>query len=149
MHRKRARLGFRLNVPPERFPFSDKSLCDSLGRKVVHSDMHRLDPEALGSRTNLLRVSFLRANNQHQSFSIASEDSERPLLVGGQAFAQHEVYDPAKEAWTTAAPLPTARHGLTSQGIEDSFYVIGGGPHPGLSTSDLVDIFALGRDRGD
>jgi hypothetical protein len=46
-------------------------------------------------------------------------------LGSGKRFAEHEVYDPAAGAWATAEPLPTARHGLTSQVAGDRWYVIG------------------------
>ena len=65
------------------------------------------------------------------------------LSPGGSTFSEHEVYDPASGSWQSASPLPTARHGLTAQGVGEKLYAIGGGPTPGLSVSDLVEIFDL------
>ena len=65
------------------------------------------------------------------------------LSPGGTTFAEHEVYDPTSGSWQSAPPLPTARHGLTAQGVSEKLYVIGGGPTPGLSVSDVVEVFEL------
>ncbi len=45
--------------------------------------------------------------------------------------------------WQTFAPLPTARHGLTAQVIEDRLFVSGDGPTPFLSVSDANEFFSL------
>jgi hypothetical protein len=37
--------------------------------------------------------------------------------------------------------MPTARHGLGAVSNEDRVYVIGGGPQPGLSVSNVNEIF--------
>ena len=65
------------------------------------------------------------------------------LSPGGSTFSEHEVYDPTSGSWQSASSLPTARHGLTAQGVSEKFYVIGGGPTPGLSVSDVVEVFEL------
>jgi hypothetical protein len=39
--------------------------------------------------------------------------------------------------------MPTARHGLTAVAIDNLIYVIGGGPEPGGSGSDLNEIFHI------
>src|SRR3990170_8869435 len=65
------------------------------------------------------------------------------LSPGGTTFADHEVYDPTSNAWSAAPDLPTPRHGLTAQVVNDALYVIGGGPTPRLSVSDAVEIFRL------
>ena len=85
-------------------------------------------------------------------------------IVGGEdlaarsTFAEHEVYDPGMDSWTAEPPLPTARHGLTAQALEQltdggptttvlesRMYVIGGGREAGLSTSALVEVFTAGE----
>ena len=66
------------------------------------------------------------------------------LSPGGSTFSEHEVYDPASDSWASGPVLPTPRHGLTAQVIDDRLYAIGGGPTPGLSVSDVVEIFQLG-----
>jgi hypothetical protein len=48
-----------------------------------------------------------------------------------ETFAQHEVYDPATGRWITLVPLPTPRHGLTSQNLGGRWYAIGGGAKAG------------------
>jgi hypothetical protein len=37
--------------------------------------------------------------------------------------------------------MPTPRHGLLAQVVGERLYVIGGGPTPNLSVSNLVEIF--------
>jgi hypothetical protein len=37
--------------------------------------------------------------------------------------------------------MPTARHGLAAVAIDDKIYVIGGGPEPGGSQTNLNEIF--------
>src|SRR2546422_8295372 len=59
----------------------------------------------------------------------------------GSVFANHEVYDPATDRWTTAAALPVARHGLAAAAVGGKLYVIGGGPKAGVSQTDAVDVF--------
>ena len=43
--------------------------------------------------------------------------------------------------WTVEASMPTARHGLASVTIDNDIYVVGGGPRPGGSQTDLTEIF--------
>jgi len=60
----------------------------------------------------------------------------------GSVFANHEVYDPATDHWTTAPALPVPRHGLAAAAVAGKLYVIGGGPTAGFSQTDAVDVFA-------
>ena len=63
---------------------------------------------------------------------------------GGPAtFAEHEAYDPASGTWVTFAPLPTPRHGLGVVTLDDAIYVASGGPVPGATFSDALEIFTL------
>jgi N-acetylneuraminic acid mutarotase len=39
---------------------------------------------------------------------------------------QHDVYDPARDTWTSAAPLPTARSGVAAVLYQDMILVLGG-----------------------
>src|SRR2546428_11622176 len=57
----------------------------------------------------------------------------------GSVFANHEVYDPATDRWTTAPALPVARHGLAAAVVGGRLYVIGGGPPPGLAPPAAAD----------
>jgi N-acetylneuraminic acid mutarotase len=52
------------------------------------------------------------------------------------------VYDPASDRWTTAAALPTARHGIGAASLGDRIYVIGGGPAAGFAQTAVVEVFA-------
>jgi N-acetylneuraminic acid mutarotase len=40
-------------------------------------------------------------------------------------------------------PLFTARHGSSAVSINDKIYVIGGGPEPGLSVTNVNEIFNI------
>ena len=39
--------------------------------------------------------------------------------------------------------MPTARHGIAVEVIGDRIYVIGGGPEPGASISNINEIFRI------
>ena len=56
-------------------------------------------------------------------------------------FNNNEKYDPKINTWTSAQPMPTARHGLATAAVDDKIYVIGGGPEPGGSQTNLNEIF--------
>ncbi len=66
-------------------------------------------------------------------------------LLGGETatsvLGTHEVYDPDKDLWTEAAPLPTPRHGIAVASLDGKIYVIGGGPEPGISETDVVEVY--------
>ncbi|MDQ6674325.1 MAG: galactose oxidase [Chloroflexota bacterium] len=67
-------------------------------------------------------------------------------VLGGEAdhtFAQNEAYDPATDTWLSFAPLPTPRHGLGVVAVSDAIYVVAGGPQPGDSRSNIVEVFKL------
>jgi N-acetylneuraminic acid mutarotase len=61
--------------------------------------------------------------------------------TGSGVFADHAIYDPAADRWISAAPLPTARHGLAVTAVNGKLYVIGGGPRAGLAQTDVVEVF--------
>jgi hypothetical protein len=46
--------------------------------------------------------------------------------ANGPAFASVDVYDPATDRWTAAAPLETARYGLSAVLFGGNVYAIGG-----------------------
>lgn len=66
-------------------------------------------------------------------------------VLGGETamavFGTHEVYDPDKDTWTEAAPLPTPRHGAAVASLDGKIYVIGGGPEPGITATDVVEVY--------
>jgi N-acetylneuraminic acid mutarotase len=57
------------------------------------------------------------------------------LIFGGEApsgtFDVVESYDPHRDTWSPAMPMPTARHGLGSVTADGRVYVIAGGTQPG------------------
>ena len=52
-----------------------------------------------------------------------------------------ERYNPKNNNWTTEQTMPTARHGLAAIAIDDKIYVVSGGYKPGLSVSDVNEVF--------
>jgi N-acetylneuraminic acid mutarotase len=70
-------------------------------------------------------------------------------VLGGEqnqgTFDSNERYDPANNTWTIESPMPTARHGLGVTSFDDRIFVIGGGPHPGLTVSDENEIYHVSR----
>ena len=39
--------------------------------------------------------------------------------------------------------MPTPRHGLAAVSVDNRIFVIGGGPEPGLSVSDVNEIYNI------
>jgi hypothetical protein len=77
------------------------------------------------------------------------------IVVGGEVFGSRrkpgfvhkEVwrYDPATDAWTGLAPMPTPRHGLGAVMLNDAIYTLGGATEPsGVGTSNVVERFMPG-----
>jgi N-acetylneuraminic acid mutarotase len=66
-------------------------------------------------------------------------------VFGGEepskTFNNNEKYDSKTDKWMSEPPMPTARHGLRAAANEDRIYVIGGGPQPRLSVSNVNEIF--------
>ncbi len=69
-------------------------------------------------------------------------------VVGGEdwalpfpgTFGAHEIFDPARGAWSTGRAMPTARHGFGLASLAGALYAIGGGPSQGNSYTDVVEI---------
>jgi hypothetical protein len=59
--------------------------------------------------------------------------------------AVHEVYDPARDAWTPRAALPTARSGIAAAVLGRHVYVFGGEAPAG--TFAAVEAYDPGGDR--
>lgn len=57
----------------------------------------------------------------------------------GRLHGQLDVYDPATNRWTTAAPMPTARTQAAACVLEDKLYVIGGT----LQLGDALDVVEI------
>jgi N-acetylneuraminic acid mutarotase len=70
-------------------------------------------------------------------------------VVGGEdwalpppgTFSMHETFDATTNAWTSAAPMPTSRHGLGLASIAGALYAVGGGPSQGNSYTATVEAF--------
>ena len=58
-----------------------------------------------------------------------------------KTFNNNEKYDVINNRWSIEPPMPTAHHGLAAVAIGDKIYVIGGGPEPGLSVTNVNEIF--------
>jgi N-acetylneuraminic acid mutarotase len=67
------------------------------------------------------------------------------FVFGGEersgTFNNNERYNVKDMKWIFEPPMSTARHGLGAISHEDKIYVIGGGPQPGLSVSNVNEIF--------
>jgi N-acetylneuraminic acid mutarotase len=86
--------------------------------------------------------------NAFQKRGLASTEVNETIYVfGGEepigTFNNNEKYDPATNKWTSDATMPIARHGLVAVSIDNKIYVIGGGPEPGGSGSNLNEIFHI------
>jgi hypothetical protein len=68
-------------------------------------------------------------------------------VIGGEGgpatFAENEAYDPTTGSWQAFAPLPTPRHGLGVVMLGDTIYVASGGPQPGATFSNALELFTL------
>jgi N-acetylneuraminic acid mutarotase len=70
---------------------------------------------------------------------------ERIFVFGGETptvtFDMVHVYNVKGVAWKETVRMPTARHGLGAAVVGDKIFVIGGGLHPGISVSDVNEVF--------
>jgi N-acetylneuraminic acid mutarotase len=68
-------------------------------------------------------------------------------VFGGEditkTYNNNEKYNVENNIWESQEPLPTARHGLSAVSVNDKIYVIGGGPKPGLSVTNVNEIFNI------
>jgi hypothetical protein len=58
----------------------------------------------------------------------------------GRVVATVEEYDPAKDAWTTRASMPTARGGLAAVAVGAKIYALGGRSDRVLSVVEVYDV---------
>jgi len=84
-----------------------------------------------------------------RSLPDASEVGGRVYVIGGgtfggPTFSSVDVYDPATDTWTSGAPMPTARLGLSTSAVNGRIYAIGGArdfhPATGMSTVEEYDL---------
>ena len=92
-------------------------------------------------------VSNLESMPSKRSGIAAASINSSIYVFGGEepskTFNNNEKYDVKSNKWTTELPMPTARHGLAAVSIGDKIYVIGGGPEPGLSMTNVNEIFHI------
>nr|WP_261377852.1 kelch repeat-containing protein [Candidatus Nitrosocosmicus arcticus] len=81
--------------------------------------------------------------------STAAVVNESIYVFGGEqptgTFNNNERFDVKSNTWTSEKSMPTARHGLAAVAIDNKIYVMGGGPQPGGSTSNLNEIFIISK----
>lgn len=65
---------------------------------------------------------------------------------GSGVFAANEEYHPATKTWRALPPLPTPRHGMSAVTVEDTIFVIGGGPVAGYGVTASNEGFTLASD---
>jgi N-acetylneuraminic acid mutarotase len=72
---------------------------------------------------------------------------EDAITATDTTFDNNEKYDPHKDKWTSEAPMPTARHGLAAvfDNMTNGIYVIGGGIQVACCSSNISEIFLVGR----
>jgi N-acetylneuraminic acid mutarotase len=105
------------------------------------------DPEQDRWITNLEAMPSKRSGIAAAAVPLTNSSSI--YVFGGEepyfAFNNNEKYDTRTNEWTSEPPMPLARHGLAAVYTEDDdkIYVIGGGPHPGLSMSSANEIFHI------
>lgn len=61
------------------------------------------------------------------------------LIAVGSLIAASAAQGPGR--WTTAAPMPAARHGLGAVAVRGRVFVVSGGPRPGGSYSGANEVF--------
>ena len=67
------------------------------------------------------------------------------FVFGGEdpikTYSNNEEYGTLDGKWISQEPMPTSRHGLAAVSVDDRIFVIGGAPKPGLSESDVNEIY--------
>jgi N-acetylneuraminic acid mutarotase len=79
---------------------------------------------------------------------IAAAAINNSLFVFGgedliKTYGDIEEYGTQDGKWISQKPMPTSRHGLAAVSVDDRIFVIGGGPKPGLSVSDVNEIYTI------
>ncbi|HEU5446589.1 MAG TPA: kelch repeat-containing protein, partial [Nitrososphaeraceae archaeon] len=79
---------------------------------------------------------------------IAATAINNSLFVFGgedltRTFGNNEKYDTDNGKWASLESMPTPRHGLAAVSVDNRIFVIGGGPEPGLSVSDVNEIYNI------
>jgi N-acetylneuraminic acid mutarotase len=79
---------------------------------------------------------------------IAAAAMDNSLFVFGgedltRTFGNNEKYDTENGRWVSLESMPTPRHGLGAVSVDNRIFVIGGGPEPGLSVSNINEIYSV------
>ena len=126
-----------------------------LGVDVINGSAHIIGGRSGGILYNTSRHDVLllsgdewdRIDGMSASRSSIAAIAYNDLLYvfGGEAttttFATVEVYSPAKKTWEIVGEMPTARHGFGAVEVDGKIFIIGGSPRPGLSVTDLNEVF--------
>ena len=82
-----------------------------------------------------------------RSWIAASAINNSFFVFGGEdltkTYNNNEKYDTEDGKWTSQVPMPNSRHGLAAFSVDNRIFVIGGGPKPGLSVSDVNEIYTI------
>ena len=88
--------------------------------------------------------------SNRSGISAASINNTTTIYVFGgeditKTYNNNEKYDVKNNKWESQEPMPTARHGLSAvaSANDDKIYVIGGRPEPGLSVTNVNEIFNI------
>jgi N-acetylneuraminic acid mutarotase len=79
---------------------------------------------------------------------IAAAASNSSFFVFGgedltRTYGNNEEYNTQNGKWTSQETMPTSRHGLAAVSVDNKIFVVGGGPKPGLSVSDVNEIYSI------
>jgi N-acetylneuraminic acid mutarotase len=90
---------------------------------------------------------ILESMPSKRSGITATSYNDKIFVFGGEditrTFENNEKYNTNTDEWVKEESLPTSRHGLGSVHYNNNIYVIGGGPKPGLSVSNINEIFNI------
>jgi N-acetylneuraminic acid mutarotase len=82
--------------------------------------------------------------NRRSGAGVVAYDG-KIYVFGGEAptvtFDAVEAYDPETRKWSVLESMPTARHGMGVAEVDGRMFLIGGGIHPGISVSDVNEVF--------
>jgi N-acetylneuraminic acid mutarotase len=84
--------------------------------------------------------------SKRSGIAVAASNSSF-FVFGGEdltrTYGNNEEYDTQNGKWTSQDHMPTSRHGLAAASVDNKIFVVGGGPKPGLSVSDLNEIYSI------
>lgn len=132
---------------------------DHLAAAVIGDELYVVGGRELSAARNTGRLDVFDVQAQTWSRApdmptprggiAASVADGRLYVFGGETlsstFHETEVFDPDTLRWAGGPPMPSARHGLGAATMADGrIAVAAGGPEPGLSVSDVVEVLTTG-----